>query len=332
MAENLKTNANDGPQPMPGGGAWDLFLSYATEDENWVRPLAKKLASLSLRVFDPVATPSEFWGMSLEQVLAAIFPAQCTAILVVISAKYSASEHNTSELALISEAATDSGEKSIVLPVRLDDSPVPKALRTVAILDARGIQPEAVAEMVAHRFREWKKAGESPDRAAPRATERALGQAVASVLMEMTSHELAYLRKSFPDVDAEEVVSEAIRQWLKAKHAPDGYLLPGYLHHMVRSLARKQSRRQRARHVSNFDFVNNDILSPAPPISPEDVEELKRAIEMLPDIDRQIISKRYLDGLTVSELAQQLDISISTVYSRLQRVLTQLRSMLKAEA
>jgi RNA polymerase sigma-70 factor, ECF subfamily len=325
-------NVTSSPLEESGRGAWDLFLSYTTEDSNWVRPLADKLTSLSLKVLDPDATPSEFWGMSREEVLTAIFPVRCSAILVALSAKYSTSEHNICELAVIAEATMFSGGSSIVLPVRLDDSPVPEAMRIVAILDARGSSPELVAEKVASRLREWKEMERSTTLKVSQETEQAFEQDVVKVFQEVARSEVARLRHRFPDVDADEVVSDAMLQMLKAKHVPKANLT-SYFRTVVSRLAMDYYRRQGAeRLIKNYRGFENIEALAAPSIESENIEAIKRAIEMLSGLERQVISMYYLGGLTTSDVAEQLGISQSTTRVRLHRALEKLRSMLKAEA
>lgn len=143
------------PSTKDVDGSWDVFLSYAAEDTEWVKLLANKLKSLHLRVFDPYSTPPEFWGQSRDEIITTIFPATCPTVFILLSGAYTASVQSTHELAIILEAALGK-ERSLVLPAHLDDSPIPEPIRSVAILDARSTSPEAVAERVEAKSREWK--------------------------------------------------------------------------------------------------------------------------------------------------------------------------------
>ena len=135
--------------------AWDVFLSYAPENAEWVRSFEAKLKNQGLKVFDPYSIPTEFWGQSRDEVVAAIFPSKCAIVFVVLSSAYSASEQSLQELAVIKGAAK-SAARSLVLPVRLDDSPVPEAIRSFGILDATTETPTLVAEEVVAKIGDWK--------------------------------------------------------------------------------------------------------------------------------------------------------------------------------
>jgi len=63
-----------------------------------------------------------------------------------------------------------------------------------------------------------------------------------------------------------------------------------------------------------------------------DTKRLVRgAIEALPDEQREVIILKEYQGLTFLEIAQVLDVPISTVKTRLYRGLDQLRSRLERE-
>ena len=64
--------------------AWDVFLSYAAENTEWVRSFETRLKSQGLKVFDPYSTPTEYWGQDRNEIVAAVgsYPAPYRDILL----------------------------------------------------------------------------------------------------------------------------------------------------------------------------------------------------------------------------------------------------------
>jgi RNA polymerase sigma-70 factor (ECF subfamily) len=60
-----------------------------------------------------------------------------------------------------------------------------------------------------------------------------------------------------------------------------------------------------------------EILAPQPNVSREESLALESALRALPDEDRELITLKYLDGLSYEELSERLEIPKGTVMSRL---------------
>jgi RNA polymerase sigma-70 factor (ECF subfamily) len=84
------------------------------------------------------------------------------------------------------------------------------------------------------------------------------------------------------------------------------------------SIAAHQKRRRASGDESNLD----EILAPAADSNPADLSEVMRALS---DAHREVVLMRFIDGLTLDEIAVALDIPPGTVKSRLHHALRQLR-------
>jgi RNA polymerase sigma factor (sigma-70 family) len=137
--------------------------------------------------------------------------------------------------------------------------------------------------------------------------------------------------------DAQDVTQEA---FLRAFRFFDGYQggsLRAWLLTIVRNTCYTWLRHNRPAHpVEEF---NEEIHSPEYPgaADPEfqvlaraDREALRHALEELPEIFREVIILREMEGMSYKEIADVASISIGTVMSRLARARTRLRDVLCA--
>jgi len=137
--------------------------------------------------------------------------------------------------------------------------------------------------------------------------------------------------------DAQDVTQEA---FLRAFRFFDGYQggnMRAWLFTIVRNTCYTWLHHNRPAEAA--EEFNEEIHSPqdSGPADPElqllaqaDRESLRRALEELPDVYREAIILRELEGLSYKEIADVASISIGTVMSRLARARTRLREALCA--
>jgi RNA polymerase sigma factor (sigma-70 family) len=77
-------------------------------------------------------------------------------------------------------------------------------------------------------------------------------------------------------------------------------------------------REKRHRNLDNVDTSDSASLVTLPPSAEQihEVAEVRRALDELPDSDRQLIRMQHFDELTHAEIATELDIPLGTVKSR----------------
>lgn len=100
--------------------------------------------------------------------------------------------------------------------------------------------------------------------------------------------------------------------------------------HLIDRLRRKSARPEQL----GFDSANEvlgPIQEPTDPGGNHDLETLRRRIAELPELQRIVIERTYLQGFTLREVADQLDSPIGTVKSALSRGLARLRGRLNIE-
>ncbi len=140
-------------------------------------------------------------------------------------------------------------------------------------------------------------------------------------------HAVAY-RLVGPD-DAEDVVMDTyIKAWQAlptfAGRSSLSTWLCGIAGHQALDLLRKRAVRQRGRVESREDedaLARAEDVTQAPPTEAlersEDTAWCSRALAALPEMHRQALLLRYVDGLSYREMSSALDISIGTTMSRL---------------
>ena len=89
-------------------------------------------------------------------------------------------------------------------------------------------------------------------------------------------------------------------------------------------------REKRHRNLDNVDTADSPSLVTLPPSAEQihDVAAVRRALDALPDADRDLIRMQHFDDLSHAEIAQELDIPIGTVKSRTFRAHRRLAGLL----
>lgn len=93
----------------------------------------------------------------------------------------------------------------------------------------------------------------------------------------------------------------------------------------------KSCRRQQPLAISATDIEIEKIPAHAKPADEFDREKLQQVIQELPDEYRVVVMMFYFEQLSYREIAEQLDVKLGTVMSRLSRAKARLRSVLFPE-
>ena len=167
------------------------------------------------------------------------------------------------------------------------------------------------------------------------------------VNIELLYHELqprlyAYSRKFIDDPEtARDLVQDAfLKLWEDIDNSVIHTSVTGYLRKIVHNLCllnlRSQQIHQRFENYSNFKFKEAELNFFSPdneaytPIFLKDIEDIfYKCIESLPPAKRQIFEMSRIKGMTHTEIADELAISIRTVENHIYRTLTFIKSKLR---
>lgn len=136
--------------------------------------------------------------------------------------------------------------------------------------------------------------------------------------------------------EAEDLVQETYVRAARARHRPDvNGNMKGWLFVIMRNAWLNQIRHQKSGPL--FVELEANESTPEAQETPHVVylrklerEQVRQAIESLPDAYREIVVLRDIEGLTYQEIATVLDCPAGTVMSRLGRARARLRKLLSA--
>jgi TIR domain len=133
------------------GYEYDVALSFAGEDRNYVEQIAQLLRSRGVRVFYDEFMTADMWGEDLYVLLDEIYRKK-SRFTVVFASKNYVKKVWTSHERQSAQARALNEPGAYLLPVRLDDSEIPGIRPTVAYVDARKISPERLVDLIEQKL------------------------------------------------------------------------------------------------------------------------------------------------------------------------------------
>ena len=101
--------------------------------------------------------------------------------------------------------------------------------------------------------------------------------------------------------------------------------------HLIDRLRRKGARPEQLGLDSAIETLGPVTQAPVLPGGEHDVEVLRRRVAELPELQRVVIERTYLQGFTLREVAEQLGAPLGTVKSALSRGLARLRDRMASD-
>lgn len=126
---------------------YDVALSFAGEDREYVEEVAKHLVNLDVTVFYDRYETAELWGEDLAVHLGNIY-SRDSHFVVMFSSRHYAEKAWPNHERQHALARHLEGQTGRILPVRIDDSEIPGVPSTVGYLDARAVSPDKLAELI----------------------------------------------------------------------------------------------------------------------------------------------------------------------------------------
>jgi hypothetical protein len=130
---------------------WDVALSFAGAQRDYVGQVAEALKARGLRCFYDADEQTELWGRYLADELPAIYGEQAAAVVMFVSAEYAAREWTRLERqATLARAVRE--RREYVLPARFDDTPLPGLPSDMVTVDLRTRTPQQFAAVIADKL------------------------------------------------------------------------------------------------------------------------------------------------------------------------------------
>ena len=129
---------------------FDVAPSFAEEDRDRVLPIVERLKELGVNVFYDEDRQVEMWGVDLVEYFSETFSSRARFVLLFSSQHYVSAWARLQRRAAQSRALEEHTE--YLLPIRIDDTPVPGLLSTIAYLDVRKHSDEVIAQAVVQKL------------------------------------------------------------------------------------------------------------------------------------------------------------------------------------
>lgn len=129
--------------------SYDVCLSYAGEDRDYVQEVATHLRAFGIRVFYDIYEEVSLWGIDLQQRFADIYQHSSRYCVMFVSQHYKDKVWPNHESA--NAFARALRDKDYLLPVRFDDTEIPGLLPTLRYVDANTRTTEELAKMIKER-------------------------------------------------------------------------------------------------------------------------------------------------------------------------------------
>lgn len=131
---------------------YDVALSFAGDQRNYVSKVAEQLQDAGLSVFFDSFERVRLWGKSLYEHLDEVYRIRSRYCVMFISEAYGNKVWTTHERRS-AQARALKEQREYILPVRFDDTEIPGLLDTIAYVDARKTAPEEVADLVREKVK-----------------------------------------------------------------------------------------------------------------------------------------------------------------------------------
>ncbi len=149
---DVMTEADESAAPgVRPGWRWDVALSFASAQRDYVEQVARTLQARGVRCFYDADEQIDLWGKYLAEELPAIYGEQAAAVVVFVSAEYAVRDWTRLERRVALDRAVRE-RREYVLPARFDDTPLPGLLSGMAWVDLRGRSPQEFAAMIARKL------------------------------------------------------------------------------------------------------------------------------------------------------------------------------------
>jgi hypothetical protein len=134
---------------------YDVALSFAGEDREYVEKVASLLKENGIKVFYDDFEKATLWGKDLYTYLAGIYQDKAQYTVMFISEHY-AKKQWTNHEKTSAQARAFSENKEYILPARFDDTQIPGVPQTVGYISLVDTQPENFVDLIQEKLTHTK--------------------------------------------------------------------------------------------------------------------------------------------------------------------------------
>lgn len=130
---------------------FEIALSFAGEDREYVDRVANLLRDSGITVFYDIFEQASLWGKNLYDYLSEIYQEKALFTIMFISQHYARKMWTNHERQAM-QARAFQEHQEYVLPARFDDTPIPGVLPTVGYISLIGMSPEEFSETIKRKL------------------------------------------------------------------------------------------------------------------------------------------------------------------------------------
>jgi hypothetical protein len=130
---------------------YDVALSFAGEDRNYVRAVADLLTSQKVKVFFDEYELVDMWGKDLYDHLHKVYSSRAKYCVIFVSEAYSRKIWTTHERKSAQERALRE-HYEYILPARFDNTELPGLRSTTGYIDLRNLTPDEMSKIIIEKL------------------------------------------------------------------------------------------------------------------------------------------------------------------------------------
>ena len=130
---------------------YDVGLSFAGEQREYVEQVATDLKSRGIRPFYDDYEREVLWGKDLYAHLSEVYQHLCRYCVLFVSKEYAAKVWTNKERQSAQARAIEE-QHEYILPARFDDTPIPGLPDTVGYVDLTKTSPEQLCDLIAGKL------------------------------------------------------------------------------------------------------------------------------------------------------------------------------------
>jgi hypothetical protein len=130
---------------------YDVALSFAGEDREYVEEVASILKSLGIRVFYDKYEKVSLWGKNLYSHLQDVYAQRARYTVMFISKHYKEKLWTNHERES-AQARAFTEKEEYILPARFDDTQIPGILPTVGYINLNDYTPKELADLISKKI------------------------------------------------------------------------------------------------------------------------------------------------------------------------------------
>ena len=131
---------------------YDVALSFAGEDRPQAEALALLLKKKGVRVFYDKYEEADLWGKDLYTHLVEVYTTKARFCVMILSQHY-AKKLWTNHERKAAQARAFTESKEYILPIKIDDTPIPGILNTVGYVDLRHTTSAKIVELLLKKLK-----------------------------------------------------------------------------------------------------------------------------------------------------------------------------------